>query len=182
MGNLKDLKLEIGIPEGVSVKVDNTHVSVKGKSGEASKEMHNPKIKVFAEANKIVIEALKPTRREQRIAYTFNAHIKNLIKGAAESYIYKLKICSGHFPMNVAVAGQEFVIKNFLGEAVPRKVALLPNVEVKIQGMEIIVSSVDREAAGQMAARIEQLCRITNRDRRVFQDGCYITKKAVRAG
>ena len=56
MGNLKDLKLEIGIPEGVSVKVDNTHVSVKGKSGEASKEMHNPKIKVFAEAKQKYLE------------------------------------------------------------------------------------------------------------------------------
>ncbi|HZX45321.1 MAG TPA: 50S ribosomal protein L6 [Candidatus Nanoarchaeia archaeon] len=177
MGNLKDLKLEIGIPEGVSVKVDNTHVSVKGKSGEASKEMHNPKIKVFAEANKIVIEALKPTRREQRIAYTFNAHIKNLIKGAAESYIYKLKICSGHFPMNVSTKGNELIVKNFFGEKVPRVLKLKERVNVKVEGDIITVTSANKELAGQAAADIEQLTRRTRFDTRVFQDGIWIIEK-----
>jgi large subunit ribosomal protein L6 len=70
------------------------------------------------------------------------------------------------------------LIKNFLGESVPRKMAIKPNVEVKIEGEEIIVSSPDKEAAGQVAGDIEQLTRIKKRDIRIFQDGCYITHKA----
>ena len=51
-------------------------------------------------------------------------------------------------------------------------------VEVKIAGTEIVVSAADIELAGITASKIENLCRITNRDRRIFQDGCYITQKA----
>ncbi|MBI2666293.1 50S ribosomal protein L6 [Candidatus Woesearchaeota archaeon] len=109
---------------------------------------------------------------------TFAAHMKNSIKGTQEQYEYKLKICSGHFPMNISVSGREFVIKNFLGETVPRKITLLQGADVKINGTEIVVKSADKEIAGQTAASIEQLCRITNRDIRIFQDGCYITQKA----
>ena len=47
-----------------------------------------------------------------------------------------------------------------------------------IKGDIIIVEGIDKELAGQTAARIEQSTRITNKDRRVFQDGCYITDKA----
>ena len=80
--------------------------------------------------------------------------------------------------MNVSISGQELIIKNFLGESVPRKVTILPGADVKVNGTEIIVSGSDKEVAGQTAARIENLCRITNRDRRIFQDGCYIIEKA----
>ena len=80
--------------------------------------------------------------------------------------------------MNVAVSGEEIVIKNFLGESVPRKVGLVKWTEVKVDGNEITISSVDKEKAGLMAAKIENLCRVSNRDIRIFQDGCYITHKA----
>lgn len=80
--------------------------------------------------------------------------------------------------MNVAVSGNELVIKNFLGEAVPRRVEIMQGAEVKVNGEEITVKSCNVEIAGQTAAKIETACRITNRDRRIFQDGCYIFDKA----
>lgn len=125
--------------------------------------------------------AAKATKREKTIVGAFWSHARNLVKGVQELHIYNLKICSGHFPMNVSVSGQEFVIKNFLGETVPRKVTLPKGAEVKITGTDILVSSPDREVAGLAAAKIENLCRITNRDLRIFQDGCYITHKVGKA-
>ena len=67
------------------------------------------------------------------------------------------------------------------GEVVPRKVQLLKGAEVKVNGNDITVSSADKEIAGQMSAQIENLCRISKRDIRVFQDGCYITSKSGKA-
>jgi large subunit ribosomal protein L6 len=100
-----------------------------------------------------------------------------MIKGATEGHVYKLKVCSGHFPMNVAVAGKDFVVKNFLGEKKPRQVAIKEGVDVKVEGEIVTVESCDKELAGQTAADIETLTRITNRDLRIFQDGIYITEK-----
>ena len=174
----EDIIKEILLEEGISAQVNNRVITIKGPKGEVTRSLSHPRIDLSVEGNKITLKALKGTKREKTQIGSFFSHINNFIIGVKEPHVYKLKICSGHFPMNVSVSGQELTIKNFLGEAVPRKVTLLSGSEVKVNGAEIVVSSPDKEIAGQNAAKIESLCRITNRDRRIFQDGCYITHKA----
>ena len=42
----------------------------------------------------------------------------------------------------------------------------------------ITVRSSDKEIGGQMAADIERITKVIKKDRRVFQDGIFITNKA----
>jgi len=173
-----DLTREIELKSGVTAHLEGNLLRIKGKKGEISRVFLHPKIKISVESSKIVLFAPKSTKREKTMVGSFESHIQNMVQGVQEPYVYKLRICSGHFPMSVSVAGNELIIKNFLGEAVPRKVEIIKGAEVKVVGEEIVVSSADIEVAGQTAAKIESACRITNRDRRIFQDGCYITQKA----
>lgn len=173
-----DINEKINIPEKVEIIIDNGLVKVKGPKGEIVKRLFDPKIKMDIQDNKILIESKKTTKREKRLIGTIKAHIKNMIKGVNESFIYRLKICSTHFPMTVSVNNDEISVNNFLGENVPRTVKIKKGVNVKIEGNIITVESPDKELAGQTAASIELLCRITKRDRRIFQDGIYITEKA----
>ncbi|MBW2988974.1 50S ribosomal protein L6 [Candidatus Woesearchaeota archaeon] len=173
----KEIKAEIEIPEGIKAEVAGPLVKVQGKAGEASKKLFNPRISISKEGNKIVLKALRSTKREQKLVNTFRAHIKNMLKGANESYDYRLKICSGHFPMNVSVKGDELIIKNFFGEKIPRILKIKEGADVKVEGDIIIVRSPDKELASQVAADIEQKVQRTKYDRRIFQDGCYITSK-----
>lgn len=176
-----DIIKEVELPKPLHIEQHGYILKIKGPKGEVSREFHHPKVLVQVVGGKITLTAKKATKREKRNLGTFMSHIKNIIQGVQEPYVYKLKICSGHFPMSVSVSGKVFILKNFFGESIPRKVTLPDGVQVKINGTEIVVESPDLEAAGQAAAKIELLCRVKNRDIRIFQDGCYITHKAGKA-
>jgi len=178
-GKKKDRKVEaiVEIPKDCDIRLDGNMVITKGKKGEASKELSNPKIKIVVEPGMVKISCDNALKRDYAKVNAFKAHIKNLIRGCQEGHTYKLKICSGHFPMNVAVGKNELSVKNFLGEKVPRVVKLGENVDVKIEGEIINIDSCSKEIAGQTAADIENLCKITNKDLRIFQDGIWVIEK-----
>lgn len=176
----KELFVEIEIPEGVEVGIEGSEVKVKGAEGEVKREFNFRGLEVRKEDKKIVIGNKKSTKKEKKMMNTNAAHIRNMIKGVQEKFEYKMKIVFSHFPMTVDVQGNEAVIKNFLGEKVPRKVKIPEGAEVKIEGQEVTITSADREVAGQAAANFETATKIRNRDNRIFQDGIYITKKPGR--
>ncbi|NPA47605.1 MAG: 50S ribosomal protein L6 [Thermococci archaeon] len=172
------IREEVEIPEGVEVSVHGSEVIVKGPKGELRREFKYPGFKIFVEDGKVVVYKEFPRRKDVAIARTFKAHIANMIRGVTEGFVYRLKVVYSHFPITVKVQGDKVLIENFLGEKSPRVAKILPGVTVKVKGSSIEVEGIDREAVGQTAANIEQATRINKWDRRVFQDGIYITEKA----
>ncbi len=168
----------VTIPQGVTASIEGNLMTVKGKKDEVCKKLGDPIVRVKTEQNTITIDCAKATRTEKAKVYAIIAHLNNMFKGVQEPYKYKLKICSGHFPMNCAITNNQMTIKNFLGEKVPRVIKLKKGVSVKIDGAHILVESANKELAGQTAADIEQATRVKGRDLRVFQDGIYIIEKA----
>jgi len=168
---------DIELLEGCQATSDNGVLTVKGVKGEAKRNLSNPLLKLSVQENKIIIEAKDVTKKSKKLINTYRAHTRNLLKGVSEGHTYKLKICSGHFPMTVAVKNNTLEIKNFIGEKVPRQVKITDGVDVKVDGSEIVIESNDKEKAGQMAASIEQLTRRPGFDKRIFQDGIYLIEK-----
>lgn len=174
---IKEIVEKIEIPEGIDVDVDRNKITIKGPKGTVSREFLYPNIIIKKENNNLSLISKDATKREKRMIGTFKSHIKNMVKGVKEGVTYKLKICSTHFPMNVSVSNNELIVKNFFGERSPRKLKIIDGVNVKIEGDIIIVSGADKELVGRTAGSIELLCRITDKDRRIFQDGIYIIEK-----
>ena len=176
----QDFKEGVALPAGVTASVSGTMVTVKGPKGTVARDFREKGMTIKPEQGAVVFEAKGGTKREKRMLYSTVAHVRNMVKGVQNPYVYKLKICSSHFPMTVAVQGGEFVLKNFLGEKVPRRMKVRADVSVKVAGSDVIVESPDREAGGQTAGAIELLTFISKRDRRVFQDGIHIYEKPGR--
>lgn len=176
---MKTLNVEekIVIPQGVTVNVNGFNLSVTGPKGTVERVLYDPQLKLIVEGQTIVIKSEVMTQREKKLSKTFIAHINNLFKGVTEGHVYKLKICSGHFPMNVSLKNNMLEVKNFIGEAVPRRLQFKEGVDVKLANPEITITGINKEKVSQAAASIEQLMRRPGFDRRIFQDGIYIVSK-----
>ena len=174
----QDITEKITVPDGVNVSINKHLVSIQGKHGSQGRNFIHPTITIDKKNNSVILNVKNGTLREKRLIKTFKSHIINMIHGSNEGYTYELKICSMHFPMTVTVEGNELIIKNFIGEKKPRRSKIINGVKVRVNGDKIICEGHDKEKTGQTAANIELATRIRNKDRRIFQDGCYQTIKA----
>ena len=142
-----------------------------------SRKISIPLVKVSVSGNEVLFLCQKANKKKVAEIKAQIAHLKNIFLGLQERFTYELEVCNVHFPMTVKVDGSKLVINNFLGEKVPRSANILEGVEVKVEGSKIKVISADIEKAGQTAANIEKASKVTEKDRRIFQDGIFITKK-----
>ncbi|MEO2154816.1 MAG: 50S ribosomal protein L6 [Nanoarchaeota archaeon] len=176
----------IEIPQGVTISYDKNknELTVKGPKGELKRVFSYDQFEIEIKDGKLIFRYPLKTKSQKKNAHTVFAVIKDMIQGVTEGFTYKLKIFYKHFPIQVKVKGNIIEVINFLGEKAPRVLELDQEdlnrykIQIKVQGDEIIVTGIDKEATGNVAGRIEQLTRITDRDRRKFQDGIFIVEKA----
>jgi len=172
---------KVKIPEGIEVEIDKFKVKVKGKLGETERDFYNrgvANILKFEKLDgeiKIIIE--KGGAKGKALMGTIRKHLLNLFKGVSEGFEYKLKVIYTHFPISVEFKDNEFIVKNFLGQKDVKKIKIPKDVEIDISKDEIKVFGINKELAGQVAANLERLTKLTKRDRRKFQDGIFIFEK-----
>ncbi|MEK6915164.1 MAG: 50S ribosomal protein L6 [Nanoarchaeota archaeon] len=173
----KGYENSIKIPQGIKCSVLGKELQCTKGNTKLSKTLLNAEMEISLSDDTIFVKCPKSTRKIVANINSCIAHIKNMFHGLNERFVYEMEVSNVHFPMTVKLDKGSLIISNFLGEKVPRSAKILEDVEVKIEGSKIIVSSADIEKAGQTAANIEKAALVTKKDRRVFQDGIFITKK-----
>src|SRR3989344_4570917 len=159
----KNIAETIEIPGEIEFLVEGDVLTLK-KGGKENKrtltKQLGTKIFIKKEGSRIILDAVKATKRELKVIKTLKSHIKNIIQGFDNKFAYKLKVCSVHFPIAVSKEGNNLLIKNFLGENKVRKAKILDNVDVKIEKDIIKIESFDKEAAGQTEANIDNTTKV----------------------
>ncbi len=179
MSKLPEMKKHVEIPEKVTIEKNNDTITVKGEKGELFRNFSHPKINLAVKDKTVEISAKNVKKKDKAIIGTWEAHIRNMIKGVSTGFEYKMKTVYSHFPIKTTVEGNSFIIKNFLGEKSPRKAKILEGVTVEAKGDDITVKGFNREKVGQTVANIERATAVKRRDIRVFQDGVYLISKEV---
>ncbi len=169
------VKLEI--PKDVKVEIGNNEIIIAGKLGTIRKKMALNYTDIKQDDSSVIIDPKNERKKNKAMAGTIASHIENMVKGVTEGWEYKLKILYLHFPMTVKTEKDRVVISNFLGEHIPRVAEIIGNTEVEVKGDQIIVNGPDIENVSRTASNIERATRIKAYDRRVFQDGIFITQK-----
>ncbi len=165
------------VPSGVEVKVDGSKIVAKANGKAAEYKFNSKLLNVKVEGNNLIVATnMKGKRKLNAVVLAVEAHVRSLFKGVTAGFEKKLQVVFAHFPVSVEVKGKEVVIKNFLGEKMPRVADIVGSTQVKVAGQEITVSGSEADAVGQTAANIVQATKIVGKDLRVFQDGIYLVK------
>ncbi|MFC6717018.1 50S ribosomal protein L6 [Natrialbaceae archaeon GCM10025810] len=176
------MRVELEIPENVTVEVDHLDVTVDGPEGSVTRRLWYPNVSVDVDGDTVVIESDAENAKTNATVGTFESHIENAFYGVTEVWEYEMEVFYSHFPMQVRVEGDDVVIENFLGERAPRRTTIHGETQVSVDGESITLTGPDKEDVGQTAADIEQLTKVKGKDTRVFQDGVYITRKPQKGG
>lgn len=175
------MEMAIEIPDGINVEVEKFKVKVSGPKGTLEKDFYSPmfakEIAIKKIDNKIMISSESKRKKVKAMVGTIKSHILNMAKGVKEGFTAKLKIVYMHFPFTVKITGKEILVNNFLGEKTPRKTTIVGDCKVEIKGDEIIVTGINKEDVGATFSNLEHVTWIKARDRRVFQDGIFVTEK-----
>ncbi|MBD3172184.1 50S ribosomal protein L6 [Candidatus Bathyarchaeota archaeon] len=167
----------IEVPEEVNLTLDGHKVAVTGTNGTVTRDFAHTKLSLGYQDNTLRIWAENPRKKEASLVNTITSHVKNMLKGVTEGFTYRLKIVFIHFPMTINVQGNKVIINNFVGEQSPRTAKIMGDVEVSIDGDDIVVTGNDIESVAQTAANIQQSTHIRNKDLRKFLDGIYVYQK-----
>jgi large subunit ribosomal protein L6 len=168
----------IQVPDGVQLTIDGRKVTAKGAKGMLMRDFSHEPVQLEIKEKTVKIWAEWPRKKESALVGTIRSHIQNMITGVTKGFTYKLKIVFSHFPISTKVKEKTFLIENFTGERSPRKAKIIGNVQVKIDGDDIIVQGINLEEVSQTAANIEQSTKVKRKDPRIFLDGLYVFEMA----
>ncbi|MDR2893418.1 MAG: 50S ribosomal protein L6 [Deltaproteobacteria bacterium] len=145
-------KNPIVVPSGVEVKIGNDSIEVKGPKGQLSTPLCDC-LNYELEGGQVTI-----TRKDDE-RYTRAQHglrrtlLNNCVDGVTKGFSKTLEIIGVGY--KVAVKGN--VIEMALGFSHPVLVELPKGLEAKVEGQKLTISGSDKEAVGEMAARIRRL-------------------------
>jgi large subunit ribosomal protein L6 len=146
-------RLPIAVPKGVDVKVSGRTVSVKGPKGQLSREVH-PDIAVAVDGGAVTVKRPTDQRHHRALHGLTRALIANMVKGVVDGYRIDLEIHGVGY--RAAKQGKNVTLQ--LGLSHPVEMTPPAGIEIEVpQPNRLSVSGSDKEAVGQLAAKIRDL-------------------------
>ena len=150
-------KAPIEIPAGVTVKVDNNVVTVKGPKGELSQAV-NPELEVKVEDNHIVVNRPSDGREHRSQHGLYRALINNMVVGVSTGYRKEMELVGVGY--RATSTGQVLELSLGFSHAIYIKLPAEVKVEAKTERNKnplIILESGDKQLLGQVCAKIRSL-------------------------
>ncbi len=145
-------KAPINVPAGVEVKLNGQEITVKGKNGELSREIHNS-VAVAFEENVITFKPSGNATNAWAQAGTARALVNNMVVGANEGFQKKLELVGVGY--RAALKGK--VLNLSLGFSHPVDFEVPAGITIEVPSQtEVVVKGADKQLVGQTAANIRK--------------------------
>ena len=145
--------MPIPLPAGVTVAVDGQQVSVKGPKGELALTVSEP-IKITLEDNNVIVTRPDDEAKSKSLHGLTRTLIANNVHGVSTGFTKTLEIVGTGY--RAASKGSNLELA--LGFSHPVVVEPPQGITLAVEGnTKIIVSGVDKQAVGEVAANIRKL-------------------------
>lgn len=147
-------KAPIAVPAGVTVKVENNVVTVKGPKGELSQDFHSD-LTVALEDNHVVVTRPSDSIEHRSQHGLVRALIHNMVVGVSEGYKKEMELVGVGY--RATSNGQVLELSLGYSHAIYFKLPPEVKVEAKTERNKnplIILESCDKQLLGQVCAKI----------------------------
>jgi len=146
-------RMPIAVPAGVTVTIDKNRVKVAGPKGELSRDI-NPEIAIAQQDNTLMVTRPSDNREHRSQHGLARSLINNMVTGVSSGFEKQLEIVGVGY--RAEKAGEKLVIR--VGYSHLVEVEPLPGITLSVEGnTRIKVSGINKEAVGEMAARIRRI-------------------------
>ena len=140
----------ITVPDGVEVKIDGKHITVKGPKGTLTKKF-DAAISIKQEENTITVERPTNNKQHRSLHGLTRTLIDNMVIGVTNGFEKKLELVGVGY--RAQKQGNKLVMN--LGFSHPVEMEDPEGIETVLDGQnKIIVKGIDKEKVGQYAAEI----------------------------
>ena len=143
-------KLPVQVPAAVSITIEADRAVVKGAKGELVVPI-NPDIEIKIEGDQAMVERTAETKIAKSLHGLTRSLLANAVDGVTTGFTKTLEINGVGF--RAEMKGSNIIVLN-IGYSHPVEVPVLEGVEVKTDKNQIMVSGIDKQKVGQMAAVI----------------------------
>ncbi|MCF8528969.1 MAG: 50S ribosomal protein L6 [Aquiluna sp.] len=172
-------KLPIPLPAGVTVVIDGQHVAVKGPKGELALTISDP-ITAVLEDNTVIVARPDDEAKSKSLHGLTRTLIANNVHGVSTGFSKSLEIVGTGY----RAASKGATLELALGFSHPVVVTPPAGITLTVEGNnKIIVSGIDKQAVGEMAANIRKLRKPEPyKGKGVRYEGEHVRRKAGKSG
>ena len=172
-------KMPIAVPSGVDIKLNGTHITIKGSKGTLQTDLH-PDMIVKIENNEINVTRPSENKQHKSLHGLTRTLINNMVVGVTQGYKKELEVNGVGY--RAAKQGKDLVMNLGYSHQV-----IMPEIEgitVEVPSPnKITVSGIDKQKVGQFAAEVrEKRLPEPYKGKGIRYVGEYIRRKEGKAG
>ncbi len=144
-------KQPISIPEKVSAQISGQHVTIKGPKGTLEREIPQP-IEVKQEGDTIMVNPTDGSRIGRQRHGLCRTLVANMVDGVSQGFQKRLQIQGVGY--RAQAQGKKLTLN--VGYSNPVEMEMPDGIDVAVENRntEVIVSGIDKEIVGNIAAQI----------------------------
>ena len=146
-------KMPVPVPEGVTVNIDGTTVSVKGPKGELTRKFPEG-ISFGLEDNKVIAARSSEEASQKALHGLSRALVANMVEGVTKGFQKQLEITGVGYKAELKPYGLLFSLgySHTIEFKAPKGITLKAP-----QPTQVVIEGADKEVVGQVAAEIRSL-------------------------